>query len=319
MSERGKRAEWLVFLALGFMWGSSYLFIKFGVATLTPFTLIALRLGIGLSLLAIVVALARERLPREPRIYGHLLVMSVINIVLPFFLITWAEQSVNSSLAAILTAPVPLFAIIIAALVLQEEPVTVNKLVGLIVGFAGVVILTSRGLTGAGGADVAGEIALVGAAASYGLGAVYARRNITGLRPMIPALFQVGFAFVISTALAFLLERPLELAYTPEALGSVLWLGIIGSGLAYLAFFRLLRSWGATRTSMVAYALPVVGIVLGVAFANEVVDGRVLFGTALVIGGIALVNSRYGRRRLFGRSPAVAAVPEGGAGPAPRR
>ena len=300
MADRGSRLDWLVFFALGGMWGSSYLFIKFGVETLTPFVLIALRLGIGFALLVAVVAYAREPLPRSPRIYGHLVVMSIINIVLPFWLITTAEQSVESSLAAILTAPVPLFAIVVAALFLHDEPITVNRLMGLVIGFVGVVVLTSRGLTGAG--DLAGELALVGAALCYGSGVVYARRNTRGLRPMIPAVFQVGFAFVISTALALLFERPFELSPSPTAIVSVVWLGIIGSGLAYLAFFRLLKSWGATRTSSVAYLLPIVGIVLGVAFANETIDGRVLVGTAMVIGGVALVNSRFGARRLFGRT-----------------
>src|SRR6266850_2819763 len=161
------RLDWLVFVGLGGMWGSSYLFIKFGVEEgLTPFTLVALRLGIGLALLAIVVAVAREPLPRNPRVYGHLVVMSVINIVLPFFLITSAERTVDSALASILNGTVPLFAIVIAAFVLQDEPITLNRLAGLAIGFAGIVVLTGGSL-GSGG-DLVGQLALVGAAVSYG-------------------------------------------------------------------------------------------------------------------------------------------------------
>lgn len=302
MTERSGWADWGVFGALGFMWGSSYLFIKIGVETLAPWTLIAMRLGIGLAVLASVVALAREPLPRHPRIYGHLVVMSVVNIALPFYLITNAEQTVDSALAAILNATVPLFAIVIAALALHDEPITVNRLAGLAVGFVGVVLLVGRGLgdvlAGSGG-SLYGELALVGSSVSYAAGAVYARRNVRGLRPMIPALFQVFFAFLISAALALLLERPLATELREDALVSVLWLGILGSGLAYLAFFRLLGRWGATRTALVAYLLPVVGIVLGAVVLAEEVDARILLGTALVIGGVALVNSRYGRRTLF--------------------
>jgi drug/metabolite transporter (DMT)-like permease len=302
VTERSGWADWGVFGALGFMWGSSYLFIKIGVETLAPWTLIAMRLGIGLAVLASVVALAREPLPRHPRIYGHLVVMSVVNIALPFYLITNAEQTVDSALAAILNATVPLFAIVIAALALHDEPITVNRLAGLAVGFVGVVLLVGRGLgdvlAGSGG-SLYGELALVGSSVSYAAGAVYARRNVRGLRPMIPALFQVFFAFLISAALALLLERPLATELREDALVSVLWLGILGSGLAYLAFFRLLGRWGATRTALVAYLLPVVGIVLGAVVLAEEVDARILLGTALVIGGVALVNSRYGRRTLF--------------------
>src|SRR5207247_9972618 len=119
---------------------------KIGVETLTPFTLIAARLAIGLAVLATVVVLAREPLPRDARTYGHLVVMSVLSIALPFFLITSAEQSTASSLAAILNASVPLFVIVIAALFLHDEPITVNRFVGLAIGFVGVVILVSGGL-----------------------------------------------------------------------------------------------------------------------------------------------------------------------------
>jgi drug/metabolite transporter (DMT)-like permease len=319
MTTRSTTLDWLLFLALGFMWGSSYLFIKIGVATFQPFTLVALRLVIGLALLVTVVAIAREPLPRASRTYGHLLFMAIFNIVVPFFLITWAEQSVESALAAILNATVPLFAIVIASLALPDEPITLNRLVGLAIGFAGVVVVTSRGLSGAGG-DPAAELALVGSAVSYAVGAVYARRNVRGLRPMIPAVFQVGFAFVITAILALLLEDPfgVTLVTVPvagiELLGNpvfaVVWLGLLGSGLAYLAFFRTLQRWGATRTSMVAYLLPVFGIVLGAFVLSEPVDARVILGTALIVSGAALVNSRYGTRRLFGR----ATTPEGSAG-----
>jgi drug/metabolite transporter (DMT)-like permease len=295
------RLDWLLFIALGAMWGSSYLFIKFGVEEgLTPFTLVALRLGIGLTLLAVVVAIAREPLPRNRRIYGHLVVMSVINIVLPFFLITTAERTADSSLASVINGTVPLFAIVIAAFVLQDEPITVNRLAGLVLGFAGVVLLTG-GSIGTGGDPVA-NVALVGSAASYGAGAVYARRNIRGLRPMIPALFQVGFAFVISAVLALAFEHPWTEPLTGKAVFSVAWLGILGSGFAYLVMFRLLARWGATRASMVAYLLPVFGIALGVLVANEKIGLPVIVGTLLIVGGVALASSKIGARRLFGRA-----------------
>jgi drug/metabolite transporter (DMT)-like permease len=306
MIERPSRLDWLLLLALGFMWGTSYVFIKIGVETLPTFTLIASRLGIGLTVLVTVVVVARERLPREPRIYGHLIVMSIVNIVLPFALITTAERSVDSALAAILNGAVPLFVIVIAALFLHDEPITVNRLVGLVVGYAGVIILVSRSLGSGGDSSVPGELALLGSTACYGAGAVYARRNVRGLRPMIPALFQVLFAFLIVSGIALLFENPLAVAWNGAAVGAVVWLGILGSGLAYLVNFRLLARLGATRTSLVAYLLPVVGIIAGALVFGETVDARVLFGTGLVIGGVALVNSRYGQRRLFGRgTPSV--------------
>lgn len=310
MIERPTRGDWLTLLALGFMWGTSYVFIRLGVETLPTFTLIAARLGIGLALLVTVVALAHEALPRSARIYGHLVVMAVINIVLPFALITTAERSVDSSLAAILNGSVPLVVIVLAALVLHDEPLTVNRLAGLVVGYLGVIVLVSHNLfESTSQSSLEGELALIGSTICYGAGAVYARHNMRGIAPMIPALFQVAFAFVITAAIALVTEDPLGVSWTPSAVLAVAWLGILGSGLAYLANFRLLSRIGATRTSLVAYLLPIVGIVAGALVFQEQVDARVLAGTALILGGVALVNSRYGQRRLFGRTPPPGAEP----------
>jgi drug/metabolite transporter (DMT)-like permease len=146
---------------------------------------------------------------------------------------------------------------------------------------------------------------------------VYSRRNIKGLRPMIPAVFQVGFAFVMVAVLAFAFENPLGVAWNTDALIAVLWLGLLGSGAAYLINFRLLSRIGATATSQLAYLLPVVGIVTGALMFGEQADARVFAGTALILGGVALVNSRYGERRIWGRSPANAGTTGGSAASKP--
>src|SRR5439155_10377968 len=130
---------------------------------LEPFTLIMFRLGIGLILLASVVAYFREPLPRDPRMYGHLFVMGVVNIAIPFTLITFAEQVIDSSLASVINSAVPLFVIVIAAIFLRGEQITLNRLVGLVVGFIGVAILVGLDITNLGSANAIGELALVGA------------------------------------------------------------------------------------------------------------------------------------------------------------
>jgi drug/metabolite transporter (DMT)-like permease len=293
MNNRNSPLDWTLFVLLGFLWGSSYLFIKIGVeAGLHPFTLVSLRLLIGFTLLAIVVAVARERLPRSARTYGHLFVMAVFNVALPFSLITWAEQSTDSTLAAILNATVPLFVIVIAAAALADERITPPRVAGLLIGFVGVAILVGFDPGVIAGTDLLAAVALIGSSVSYAMGAVYARRYVHGLRPMIPAVFQVGFALLIAGVMALLFERPLAFPARFDAVLAVVWLGLLGSGAAYLVFFRLLGRWGATRTSLVAYLLPVFGIILGAAVLHESVDLRTVGGTALVIGGIALVNAR---------------------------
>lgn len=306
MIARPTRSDLALLLILGLMWGTSYAFIKLGVQTLPTFTLIASRLAIGLAFLSAVVIAAREPLPRNPRIYGHLFVMAAINIVIPFTLITWAEQSVDSALAAILNGAVPLIVIFLAALVFHDEPITLNRLSGLIVGYIGVIVIVAPGLAGAvSGSGFTGELALLGSTLAYAFGAVYSRMMVRGLRPMIPALFQVGFAFIMVSILALTFERPLAVQWNTDALIAVLWLGLLGSGAAYLLNFRLLKRIGVTATSQLAYLLPVIGIVTGALMFGETIDLRVAIGTGLVLGGVALVTSRFGQRRLFGRSPAA--------------
>jgi drug/metabolite transporter (DMT)-like permease len=313
MTAMTSRLDWALFVLLGFLWGSSYLFIKVGVdAGLEPFTLVTMRLLIGLALLVAVVATARQALPRSASTYAHLAVMGLFSVALPFSLITFAEQSVDSALAAILTAAVPIFVIPFAALLLPDERITPNRLVGIGIGLVGVAILVGFDPATLASGDLLAELALIGAAISYAVGAVYARRMVHGLAPMIQAVFQVAFAFAMAAILAFTFERPLSAPLSGEALLAVVWLGLLGSGVAYLVFFRLLANWGATRTALVAYLLPVWGIVLGALVLREALDARLLLGTALIIGGIALVNAR--RRG----SDAVRADAEAAAAPAVR-
>ncbi len=224
MGMRSSRSDWLTFLALGFMWGSSYLFIKIAVEDLGPFTLIAGRLGVGAALLWTVIRLMREPLPRDWRAYGHLVVMALVNIAIPFFLITWAEQSVESSLAAVLTSLVPLFVVVLAPMFIHDEPLRANAIAGLAIGFVGVVVLTGREPNGTG-SNLLGDLALVGASLSYAAGAVYSRRNVRGLRPMIPAVFQVTFAFLVTAILALALEHPWTIRPTAQTAFAIVWLG----------------------------------------------------------------------------------------------
>ena len=259
MNQRGSGIDWLLFVLLGFFWGSSYLFIKIGVdAGLAPFTLVAVRLLFGFVLLAGVVLIAREALPRRIGMYGHLLVMAVLSVALPFSLITWAEQSVDSTLAATLNASVPLFVIPIAAFALIDEKVTANKVIGVVVGFIGVAILVGFDPGVLAGTDVMAALALIGSSISYAAGGVYARRFAHGLRPMIPAVVQVGFALLMTAVLALIFESPIAFPWRFDAILAVVWLGLLGSGVAYLVFFRLLGTLG--RDADVAGRLPAAGL-----------------------------------------------------------
>jgi drug/metabolite transporter (DMT)-like permease len=310
MTARPTRGEWLTFLALGLLWGSSYLFIKIGVETLQPLTLISGRLLVGTLVLLAVVVLTRPAVPRDLRMYGHLVVMAALSVMIPFLLVATAEQTTDSALAAIVNAAIPLVAVTLSAVMLREERLTGLRLVGLGLGFLGVVIAVSRGL-GSDGADAFGVGALAMSTVSYAAGAVYARRFASGVAPAFAAFAEVGFAFVMAAVLAVLFERPLATSFRPDAIFAILWLGVLGSGIAYLLFFRLLGRWGATRTSLVAYELPIVGIILGAVVLGEVVDARLILGTALIVAGVGFVNGAIRRPRGLARLNGIPAVRPG--------
>ncbi len=299
------RLDWALFGLLGFCWGSSYLFIKIGVdAGLAPLSLVSLRLAIGFLLLAAVAVARRESLPRRGPTYGHLVVVAVLSVALPFSLITWAEQSVDSTLAAVINGAIPLFVIVIAAAVLPDEPITLPRVAGLAVGFIGVAILVGFDPGVLAGTSIVPVVALVGSTVSYASGGVYARRFLSDLRPSVLALGEIGFALVIVGLAATVVDGGIGLPRSAAGWLAVTWLGLLGSGLAFLLFFRLLGRWGATRASMVAYLIPVFGLLLGAAVLGEPIDARLVAGTGLVIAGIAVVNLRPGLLRLGAATPA---------------
>jgi drug/metabolite transporter (DMT)-like permease len=193
------------------------------------------------------------------------------------------------------------------------------------------VLLLSRGLDGgapaAGTTPLVGELAMVVACLAYASGAVFIRRFLNkpdlvpdgsgGRRALLPVETSLGqtvaaalFVSVAATVVEWLPAGGVSVPPSLPAWFAVTWLGVLGSALAYLLLFRVIRSWGATRTTLVTYIMPIVGIVLGVAVLQEVLDLRTFVGTAVIIAGVAIVNSRMGQRRLYGRGPATAAAPK---------
>jgi drug/metabolite transporter (DMT)-like permease len=314
---------WSLFLSLALIWGSSFLFIKIGLdAGMAPLTLVAWRMAMASLFLVVVLRFTGGRVPRVPGAGRRLVILAVFNTALPGLLISWGEQSISSALTSVLNSLTPLFTIGIAALVLRDEPITLNRLAGLLIGFGGAVLLASPNLSSnmdvTGTAALVGEVAVALGALCYAIGAVYSRHRITGvglvddphagLRQATPveiALPQAAISGVVCGIAALLFERPpdglIALPPDPASWFSVTWLGMLGSGFAYLLFFRLVRAWGATRTTMVTYAIPVVGITLGVLVLGEQLHPAEIGGTVLILGGLVLANSSVGRRVLFQR------------------
>jgi drug/metabolite transporter (DMT)-like permease len=301
MSGRSQRARaggsYPVLLGLlALMWGSSYLFIKIGVETLPPLSLVSLRLLVGLAILVVAVVVTRTPLPRDRRTLGHLAILGAVNIAIPFWLIGWAEQHISSGLAGILQSTAPFFTLVLAASFVHDEHITRGRVAGMAVGFLGILVLSARNLadvgTAAGAQRLLGELAVVLASLAYAAGNTYARRALRDARPLVLATGQVGWALAMVVALAFLVDGGITLPTVPEAAFAVGWLGAVGTGFAYVVFFRLLTGWGPTRASLVAYLLPVVAVVLGVAVLGETVDATFLAGAVLIVGGIWVLNRR---------------------------
>jgi drug/metabolite transporter (DMT)-like permease len=285
-----KLKEWGVFALLGLVWGSSFLWIKVAVQEVGPFMLVTLRLFSGLVGLLVIMRLRRLAFPRERRILLAYLFMGLFNTALPFTLISWGETQIDSGLASILNGAVPLFTIVIAHFWLHDEKITLPRIGGLIVGFIGVVVLVSRDLQpGALSGSILGQLAVIAASISYAVAITFSRKYLRGQSPVV----QSTMVMLVANGLmwtALPIAEPLRFPALPMTWVAVLWLGLLGSCLAYLMFFYLINAWGPTRASLVTYVFPVIGLVLGVLFLRESVDWSLLVGSLLVVGGIVIVN-----------------------------
>jgi drug/metabolite transporter (DMT)-like permease len=295
----------IAFVTLGLIWGSSFLWIKIAVDELPAATVVAQRLTIGFGCMLVFMAAKGVRLPRTAPELLPLAVMGLLNAALPYLLITWGEEVVDSATAAVLNSLTPIFSLVIAGLLLRTETVTVLRVVGLVVGFAGAALLASREFELRGdpaGLIGAGAVAL--AALSYAVAASYARHSMKVTHRYVVSAGTMLFGAIFTWPLALLTDG-FQLPGQADTIFSVLWLGAMGAFVAYLLYFYLIGELGATLASMVTYVFPVVGVGLGVVFLDEILDARLLGGTALVLAGIGVVSLRYDaavRRAARGRN-----------------
>jgi drug/metabolite transporter (DMT)-like permease len=285
------------FLVLALTWGASFLFIKVGLEGFSPAQVVLGRMLAGAAALLLVVAGTRRRLPRAAVVWGHLAVVAVLLCVVPFLLFAWAELRVPSGLASIYNATTPLMTTMVAWAALPGERLDRIKLAGLVMGFAGVIVVLGpwRGLAGGGGTA---QAACLLATFSYGLAFVYMRRFISprGLEALQVAAVQVSLGAVIMLLTApFAAASPVHPSW--RAVLSVAVLGVAGTGLAYVWNTNVVAAWGATNASTVTYLTPVVGVALGIAVLGEAVSWNEPTGALIVITGIAVSQRRIPARQ----------------------
>jgi len=290
------------FVALATIWGLSFLFIKVAVQTFAPFQVTALRMTFGAVTLLAILVVTGDRLPRGRRTWGHLAFGALFMNVAPFTLFAFGVQLVPSLVAGIWNATTPLMALPVAVLLLQDERATRSRVAGLVIGFVGVLVVLGA-WNGFEAHEVAGDVMCLAAAACYGVGFPYARRFLAmgGNSPVSLATGQILMGAVEASILAIVFTSPPG-DVQPEAIGSLLALGALGTGVAYILSYSILRDAGATVVSTVTYLLPVVAVIAGVTLLGETLTWNEPVGGAIIILGALLTQGRIVRAgRAAGR------------------
>jgi len=283
---------WALLAALALVWGTSFLSNRAALAGAGFLTVVCFRVTGGALALWLWVALRRLPLPRDPRLIGRFLIMGALNNAIPFSLIVWGQQHIDSGLAAILNASTAIFGVLVAAAVFADEALTPRRLAGVLIGFAGVVLaIGPEALTHFTLAS-AGQWAVVGASLCYGFAGAYARHAIRGLAPEVAAAGMLTGAVVWLAPAMLIVEGVPSLAYAPSVWTGMIWLALGCSALAYLIYYRILALAGAGNLSLVTLLIPPVAIVAGGAVYGERPGANALIGFAVLAGGLVLLNSR---------------------------
>lgn len=295
--------EWLMLITLSILWGGSFFFVGVAVAELPPLTIVTLRVGLAAITLWIIVLFMGLSLPKSPNVWVAFLIMGLLNNVIPFSLIVWGQTHIASGLASVLNATTPLFGVIVVGLLLVDERATAMKLVGVAVGFLGVVMMIGiPSLDSVKQGTILAQIAILGAALSYAFASVFGRRfKAMGLKPIIIAAGQVTGSTALLAPVAFYVDGPLALLGpgSPSIIvwASILTLAVFSTALAYILYFKILASSGATNILLVTLLVPVSAIFLGLLFLNETLQWVNLAGMALIAIGLSAIDGRLWKRK----------------------
>ncbi|HEX6121188.1 MAG TPA: DMT family transporter [Dongiaceae bacterium] len=286
--------DWCLLLFLSLLWGASFFYAAVALKELPPLTIVLLRVAIAALTLHIVLRLVGVRFPWDGKSWRAFFGMGLLNNAIPFCLIVWGQTHVASGLASILNATTPFFTIIVAHFLAADERLTKNRLLGVLIGLVGVVVLIGPQALSGLGKDVSGQLAIVGAAISYAFAGVFGRRfRRMGIPPLATATGQVTASSLLLLPIVLLVDRPWDLAMP----GTAVWLAILGTALlstalGYVVYFRLLASAGAVNLLLVTFLIPPSAIVLGVFLLGEHLQATDFLGMALIGLGLAAIDGR---------------------------
>jgi len=296
--------EWLLLIILSIVWGGSFFFVGVAVEALPPLTIVALRVSLATFALLGVVYFTGLRMPTDPEIWVAFILMGILNNVIPFTLIVWGQTHIASGLASILNATTPLFTIVAAHFLTKDEKMTKLKIVGVIIGIGGVVIMIGHEALVGIGDSVFAQLAVLGAAISYSLAGIFGRRFAqSGIKPVVTATGQVSASSILLIPLAVFYDKP----FTLPMPGFEIWLAILGLAListafAYILYFRILSTAGATNSLLVTMLIPVSAILLGTVVLGEQLELKHMLGMGLISVGLLSIDGRV-VQVILGRFP----------------
>ena len=286
--------EWLILLVLSFIWGGSFYFIEIAVTELTPLVLVFLRVSIAAVALWIFILIKGLAVPKRGSHWLAFFIMGLLNNVIPFTLIAWGQIYIASGLASIFNATTPLFVVIVAGVFLADERPNGLKIMGVIIGFAGVVIMVGSSAIQGLSSNVLAQLAILAAALSYSFAAVYGRRFTTmNLHPIVVAAGQVSVSASILFVVLIFMGPPVDtLMPSAQALSAVFALAILCTAVAYTLAFKLLASAGATNLSLVTFLIPVTAILLGFLLLDESLELEHFVGMLMIAIGLSAIDGR---------------------------
>ncbi|MBW9109888.1 DMT family transporter [Microbacterium ureisolvens] len=298
-AERLPSPRWITvqFVLAGIVWGASFLFMKVSLTGISPAQVAWTRILLGALTLGVLVLLRREQMTRRLTVWAHLTVLGLTFCVIPFLLFSWAQQHVSSGVASIFNATTPIMTAIMAWLVFRVERLKALQVIGIGVGILGVVVIIAPWQGIAFDGSLVAELAILGATASYGFSFAYMRRFVsnTGMSALAFTFGYIAMAAVVMAMLTpILVLTPVRLDIPIVA--SLLLLGCLGTGIAYVWNQNTVRAWGPTRASTVTYITPVVGVILGIVILGETVTWNEPVGALVVFLGILLAQDRLRRR-----------------------
>lgn len=295
MAKTNLSLELLLLLALATLWGASYTFIKIGIETIPPVTLIAARTLIAGALLLAVLRWRGLSLPRDAATWRRFLFQACLNSVVPFTLIAWAEQTIDAGIASILNATTPIFAFLMTALITRHEAVTARKLVGIVAGMTGISLIIGMEALGGLGEQLLPQLAVVLATVCYAGAAIFGR-SFKGLDPMMPAAGSLIAGAALLIPVSLVVDRPWTLAPSTESLLALLGLAVFSTALAFAIYFRLIQTLGSVGATAQAYLRVPIGVAIGALFLGERLSDTAWIGLGCVIVGVAAMTIPARRR-----------------------